>query len=175
MRGAAPLITTPIEPGDLTSGFRCGVRSLDDFFLRHAVPNDLKGLGKTFVLRDGTSGSAIPVLGYYTLSMADVEPDVVSDAMGSRLPRYPIPVALIGRLAVHEALHGQGVGGRLLGDALRRIVQASSHVGCVGVIVDAVDEKAEAFYSRVGFEVVTEGAPPRRMFLPMAMMGAALR
>lgn len=106
--------------------------------------------------------------------MADVEPDVVSGPLEGKLPRYPIPVALIGRLAMHQGLQGKHVGGKLLADAFRRIVQASSIIGCVGVIVDALDEKAERFYARVGFETVVEGEPALRMFIPLTMVKKAL-
>jgi ribosomal protein S18 acetylase RimI-like enzyme len=103
--------------------------------------------------------------------MADVESEAVSGVVKGRLPRYPLPVALIGRLAVHVKAQGRGVGGRLLRDALRRVLDASRSIGCLGVIVDAKDESAQGFYEKFGF-VVLKGSTgwPRRMFLSLATL-----
>lgn len=160
--------TEPIGPEDPTSGFRCGKHALDDFFKRHALDNDRRGLGKTYVLRQGGA-----VLGYYTLSMADVEPDVLAAPSGARYPRYPLPVALLGRLAVAETAQGKGIEARLLRDALRRVAALADQIGCVGVVVDAMDEEAARFYEKFGFESVTTGPWPRRMFLAIGTLRAA--
>lgn len=74
--------TLPISPDDVQSGFCCGVHALDDFFARHAFTNDNVGLGKTFVLHPERETTGLPaVLGFYTLSMAEIE--------GTRLPSSP--------------------------------------------------------------------------------------
>jgi GNAT superfamily N-acetyltransferase len=74
------------------------------------------------------------------------------------LARHPIPITLITRLAVDEAMHGQGVGGFLLNDALRRIVAAAGIVGSRAVLVHAKDQETVGFYERYGF-VDTEVSP----------------
>ncbi len=158
--------TEPISEGDAESGFTCGQPALDDFLARHAVENDRKGIGKTYVLRSTADGDP-PVLGFYTLSMADVAAKVVRKALRGPLPRYPMPVALMGRLAVHKAAQGRGLGQVLLVDALHRILAVADHIGCVGVIVDAKDEAAEGFYRRYGFVTVEAEEWPHRMFLPL--------
>ena len=71
----SPYITTPIEPEDVASGFSCGKRPLDDYFVRHALPNDRAGIGRAYVLKRGEGElPGLPdVLGFYTLSMATAE------------------------------------------------------------------------------------------------------
>ena len=158
--------TEPLTVADVASGFRCGQRDLDRFFAKHALTNAQKGIGKTFVLR----GDGPRVLGFYTLSMADVASETVATVWAERLPRYPLPVALIGRLAVHEKAQRRGIGTVLVADALRRILEAADHLGCIGVIVDAKDEPAVAFYSRFGFVLVDASTWPQRMFLPLTTL-----
>lgn len=162
--------TTAATAEDVASGFRCGQRDLDRFFAQHALANAQTGIGRTFVLR----GTTPAVLGFYTLSMADVTADSLAPVWSTRLPRYPLPVALIGRLAVHEQAQRRGVGHALVADAIRRIVAAAEQVGCVGIIVDAKDSVAEAFYIRLGFAVICGQTWPHRMFLPMTTIRAAM-
>lgn len=166
---AAPYITTAIEPADGVSDFSCGKHPLDDYFKRHALANHLAGISRAYVLR-----RAPRVLGFYTLSMALVESAQVAPVLATKLPKYPMPVALIGRLAVDSRERGQRLGEALLIDALRRIVDAASVVGCVGIIVDAKDEDAERFYAKYDFVTVTDDRWPRRMFLALETAKTAL-
>jgi GNAT superfamily N-acetyltransferase len=165
-------VISPITADDVSAGGRSGVHPLDDYFARHALPNDRAGVSRCFVLRPELADLPI-VCGFYTLSMASVQADAIRAALKGRLPRYPLPVALIGRLAVDERARGRGFGEELLIDALARVVAAGDSVGCVGVIVDAKDESAERFYARYGFVTVQAEAGPHRMFLPMATARAA--
>jgi len=170
-------ITDPIGAGDPSSGFSCGEPALDDFFARHALGNDARGLGRTFVLRRGDDlPSSLPaVLGFYTLSMADMEAALVPETLRAGLPRYPVPVALIGRLGVDSRSQGLRLGERLLTDALARVVLASQQVACLAVIVDAKSPKALAFYSKYGFTTLGSASRfPERMILPMATILAAI-
>lgn len=162
--------TTPIEPADAKSGFCCGAYALDDYFARHAVGNDDKGIGRTYVLRRGIDDEpTLPsVLGFYTLSMATAEPARIAEVLGQVLPKYAMPVALIGRLAVDRRAQGRRFGEKLLMDALRRIVDAAELVGCMGVVVDAKDEHAARFYASYDFATVSPESWPRRMFLAIA-------
>lgn len=168
---SAAYITEPIAPGDAQSGFRCGVHALDDYLARHAEGNTSQGIGKTFVLRGENEGPRI--LGFYTLSMAEIQADALLDVLTARLPKYPLPVALIGRFAVHQNAQGRGVGGRLLGDALRRIIEAAAQVGCLGVVVDAKDQIAAEFYTKFGFAPLAFDNWPRRLFLAVAAIQRA--
>jgi len=168
--------TEPIAEADPGSGFACGEPALDAFFSRHALPNDRRGLGRTFVLRRSPDDHAglPPILGFYTLSMAALDAGRVPPGLRAGLPRYPVPVALVGRLAVDARAQGRGVGERLLTDALLRVVEASRLIACLGVIVDAKSPKAVGFYLRYGFLLLEPEAPfPRRMLLAMETVLAA--
>lgn len=163
---------TPITPDDPKAGFQSGVHALDDYFKRHALRNDRAGISRCFVLRRDVP-EATPVCGFYTLSMASVQADALRAALRDRLPRYPLPVALIGRLAVDERCRGRRFGEWLLVDALSRVVAVTVNVACVGVIVDAKDEGAERFYVKYDFIGIELDAWPRRMFLPIVTAKAA--
>lgn len=79
---------------------------------------------------------------------------------------YPVaPAILLGRLAIHEEIEGRGLGSILLVEALRRCHELSQKIGATGVIVDAIDEKALAWYQRFGFIQFPESR--NRLFLPM--------
>ena len=166
-----------IDTDDAASGFHSGEHALDDYFRRHAAANGAAGIGRAYVIRrDPSTDAALPpVLGYYTLSMAVVTASAVELSIGRKLPKYPMPVALIGRLAVDERARGRRVGEALLVDALRRVADASEVLGCTGILVDAKHEKAESFYVKYGFVVVDATSWPHRLFLPMATVLDALR
>jgi hypothetical protein len=140
-------------------GFRPGKHRLDDYFARHAVVNNQTGTGRTYVLRraEGHDPALLTVLGFLTLSMTVAESQAVAPALGSRLPRYPLPVALIGRLAMGERARKRRLGEKLLIDALSRIVDVAAVIGCIGVIVDAKDAEAEQFYVKYDFAPIESG------------------
>lgn len=124
--------------------FDCGEESLNEFLKKFARQNDKRGLGKTFVLiEEGKT----EVLGYYTLSSGSVTFDEVPE----NLPRYPIPVAHIGRLAVDKKTKGQGLGELLLVDALQKISKIAEQMGIFAVEVYALNESARKFYLKYGF------------------------
>lgn len=166
-----------IKPDDKDSGFECGVKALDDYFLKHAHTNHEADVGRAYVLEASTSEieSGLPtVLGFYTLSMASVISKDAASVLGKKLPRYPMPAALIGRLAVDHRAQGNRLGEKLLADALERVYQASEIIACIGVIVDAKDSGAEHFYSKYDFVSLEASTWPRRMFLPLETIREAL-
>ena len=95
----SPYITLPIEEADTKSGFSCGKRPLDDYFARHAFQNHSGDIGRAYVLRKSANDdTAIPaVLGFYTLNMAAAESAPLASILEKKLPKFPMPVALIGR------------------------------------------------------------------------------
>ncbi len=105
--------------------------------------------------------------------MASVEPTQVAKIVTRRLPRYPLPVALIGRLAIDRRAHGRRFGERLLVDAMRRVLAAADEVGCIGVIVDAKGEVAVRFYTKYDFASLGDEGWPRRLFIPLETIRAA--
>ena len=164
----------PINAEDAQAGFRSGVHPLDDYLKRHAVANDRAGISRCFVLRP-EQDDLPPLSGFYTLSMAAVQADALRGVLKDRLPRYPLPVALIGRLAVDQRCRGRRFGEALVVDALSRVVGVAESIACVGVIVDAKDEAAERFYLRYDFVTIEGESWPHRMFLPIATVRAAAR
>ena len=121
-----------------------------------------KRIAVVYVLIDASEGR---IAGYYTLSSLSVE--LPGDA-SKGLPKYPeYPATLLGRLAVDESYQGQGLGGRILLDALGRALAGSRAVASYAVITDAKDEAAESFYARYGFSPLGTEDGGRRMFLPM--------
>ena len=145
--------------------FRCGSDALDRYLRRHASQDARRNVSRVFV--------AIPdeleeVAGFYTLSAGSVERENLPEGVMRRLPRYPVPVALLGRLGVDRRWSGQGLGSALLTDALRRVHQASGMLAVYAVVVDAKDERARAFYEHFGFIVLPDYAT--RLFLPMSTL-----
>lgn len=132
--------------------FSCGVVALDDYFKQFAKGNHVKNIGKTFVLL----GDNDFVIGYYTISMGSIDFSSLPEDFRARLPKYPVPVARIARLAVNVKNQGQGWGKFLLVDALHHIQYAASLIAAFGIVVDAKDEKAKTFYMRFGFKAFVD-------------------
>lgn len=112
------------------------------------------------------------VLGFYTMTLGSLERQSLPSTVSKGLPpKYPVPVIIIGRLARHMCVRGQGYGERLLLDAHDRALEVSHHAGGVAIVVDAKDEAAAAFYAPFGYQYLEagmEGVWPRRMILALA-------
>lgn len=105
------------------------------------------------------------IAGYYTLSSLSVE---LPEDASKGLPKYPeYPATLLGRLAVDNSYQGEGLGGRILLDALGRALAGSRAVASYAVVTDAKNEQAEAFYERYGFSPLSTEDGKIRLFLPM--------
>lgn len=139
----------PLDAAIRTAAFRCGKDGLDDYIRRHASQDAKRNLARVFIASPASDSTQLA--GYFTLSAASVGADALPEALHRKLPRYPVPVALLGRLAVDTAFHGQGLGGILLADALLKVSRASSVLAVAGMIVDAKDETAASFYRHFGF------------------------
>jgi GNAT superfamily N-acetyltransferase len=138
--------------------FDCGESRLNVFIQRFARQNDDKGLGRTFVaVRPGETA----IMGYYTMASGAVTFDTVPE----KLPRYPIPVIHIGRLAVDLKARGRGLGEWLLIDALRRATMIAEQIGIYAVEVRALNDAARAFYLKYGFAALLDD--PLHLYLPM--------
>lgn len=135
---------TPLTKTHNRNNFDCGEESLNEFLKKFARQNDKRGLGKTFVLTEENQNE---ILGYYTLSSGSVTFEEVPE----NLPRYPIPVAHIGRLAVDKNKKGERLGELLLVDALKRISRISTQMGVYAVEVYALNDSARNFYLKYGF------------------------
>ena len=137
------LITEPIDPipPNKLKTFSCGNLELDDYLKRYAKKNDKKDIAKTFVYIDRDS-----VIGFYSISMSSIAFHDLPEKHKTGIPKYPIPVALIGKLAVDSRYQGREIGSALLVDAFKRIKEASMTIAAFAVIVDAKNERAVKFY-----------------------------
>ncbi len=153
-----PYVIEPLSASHDRESFDCGEPSLNDFLKRFARQNDEKGLGRTFVAVEAGSPA---IKGYYTLSNGSLKFDNVPE----KLPRYPIPVAHLGRLAVDVSARGQGLGEYLLLDALARIAALAGQIGIYAVEVYALSEQAKNFYLKYGFRPLLDDA--LHLYLPM--------
>lgn len=142
---------------------------MNEYLRRFARQNDEKGLSKTFVaVQSGAASEAekLPILGYYTLGSGSVA--FTQMPQKERLPRYPVPSALLGRLAVDKNAQGTGLGKRLLLDALRLCVGVADQMGIYAVEVVALHEAARDFYKKFGFAPLVDD--PLHLYLPLASL-----
>lgn len=137
----------PIDPKYEIIDFDCESEPLNLYLKRYAWQNHQSGSSRTYVsLRDQK------IVGYYTLSYGSVSPENTPKRVTKGLGRYPVPVMVLGRLAVDKTEKGQGLGKGLLKDALLRTLQASEIAGLRAILVHAKDEGAKQFYLKFGFE-----------------------
>lgn len=149
-----------LSPADNRANFDCGGLSLNEWLTTRAVKNEATGASRTFVSIDTGSNE---VAGYYCLSASSLLPEVAPGGVRRNMPN-PIPVILIGRLAVDERHKGQGLGASLLQHALLKGIEASRIVGARAFIVDALNDTAESFYRKFGFASMPP-ASKRAMYL----------
>jgi GNAT superfamily N-acetyltransferase len=139
---------TPLEDAHRLDDFACDEASLESWLKRRARKNHSSGASRVFVVTvDGG-----PVVGYYALSAGSVVRAVAPGRVSRNMPE-PIPVAVLGRLAVHRDHGGRGLGAGLLRDAVLRTERLSRDLGVRVLLCHAVDERARAFYLHHGFLV----------------------
>ena len=143
--------------------FDCGVPALNEYLHRFAEQHRRKGISAAYVLVDSSAPSSI--LGYYTLSAAEVDVERVTDADRKCLPRYPVPCFRMGRLACQADQRGKGLGKLLVGCAVDRCLKARQQVAAFALIVDAKDEAAKGFYEHFGFKPLRDAG--LTLYLPL--------
>jgi GNAT superfamily N-acetyltransferase len=129
------------------SGFDSGTPSLDDWRRRQALQNQASGASRTFVVCDDDR-----VVGYYALAASAVAPNAATGRFRRNMPD-PVPVAVLGRLAVDKSHQGKGIGRALFRDAALRVLGAAYSIGIRGMLVHAISDDAKAFYLGLGLEV----------------------
>jgi predicted GNAT family N-acyltransferase len=145
--------------------FRCGKEPLDVYLRsKRAWQEQEKYLAVVRILYDAERNR---IAGYYTLSAFYIEPTLLPEEFRGRAGYDIYPATLIGRLARDRDYAARKVGGRLLLDALKRALDASSTVASCAVVVDALDVEAEHFYQHYGFEILETEQHDRRLYLPM--------
>ena len=142
------LLTPPAPLADhhQLDDFSSGEASLDDWLKRRARANRMSGASRTFVVCEGER-----VVGYYAVASGAVTVESVPGRFRRNMPN-PVPVAILARLAVHEAYQGRGLGRALFRDSSRRVAQAADAIGIRGIVVHAVSENARKFYLALGFD-----------------------
>ena len=149
--------------------FSCGRAHLDDFLRTLASQYEKRNLGRTYVaVRPGEKR----VLGYYTLAPGSVSFESLPSRRARKLPRHPVPVVLLARLAVDQSAQGQGLGAALLVDALERCLTLAEALGVHAVEVDALDGVAKSFYEKYGFIPLLDA--PNHLYLPVPTIRQAL-
>jgi GNAT superfamily N-acetyltransferase len=135
-----------LNEGHDLSEFDCGVESLNEWLKRRALRNQVSGASRTFVVCNGSEVAA-----YYALAAGTVMVNATAGRLRRNMPD-PIPVVLLGRLAVGLAYQKAGLGRAMLRDAGLRITQAAESIGIRGIVVHAISQEARAFYERIGFD-----------------------
>ena len=159
---ALPPVVEPLARSHDREDFDCGTPELNDYLRRQAAQDTRRSASRVYVARERGSSK---VLGYYTLSAASFGKKSLPEREAKRLPHYPIPAALLGRLAVDRSCQGQGLGKYLLFDALHRILHAAETLAVYALVVDAKNDDARAFYERYGFLRFPDS--PSRLFIPI--------
>lgn len=155
----------PLAQKHEISDFDSGVPTLDDWLKRRALANQASGASRTFVICQGAK-----VVGYYALASSAVSTDIASGRFRRNMPE-PIPVVVLGRLAIAKTHHRQGLGRALFKDAAHRVIQAADAIGVRGLLVHALSEEAKTFYLKLGFD--PSPLAPMTLMITLADLRAA--
>lgn len=148
------------------SEFDCGNDFLNSYLHRQANQDMQRHLSVCFLIVDNND----IIKGYYTLSNASIDRDIIPDNVKNKLPisYNNLPVTLLGRLARDKRYNGERLGEILLLDALKRCYDTSSTIGSLAVVVDPIDQEANNFYSKYGFILLPDS---HKMFIAMKTIG----
>jgi GNAT superfamily N-acetyltransferase len=161
-------LTAPQAIGSdhIVEGFESGEHSLDEWLKRRALKNHLAGASRCFVLCDEKQ-----VVGYYSLSAGGIGHDAAPKAMRRNMPD-PLPVLLLGRLAIDRRHHGRGLGSALLRDAMLRTLAVARNAGVFAILVHALTDAAKEFYLSRGF--VESPLRPMTLIMTLATVRSIL-
>lgn len=157
----------PLTAQHALESFDSGVRSLDDWLCRRAMQNQASGASRTFVACDDAR-----VVGYYALAASAVAPNAATGRFRRNMPD-PVPVAVLGRLAIDKSFQGKGLGRALFRDAALRVLAAADSIGIRGMLVHAISDEARAFYVGLGLDV--SPLEPMTLMATVADLKASLR
>ncbi len=148
--------------------FHCGQPPLDEYIRRYATQDVRRNVARVFVATPDEDTRRLA--GFFTLSAGSVNCSDLPESFARKLPRYPVPVALVGRLAVDVEFQGNGLGSILLAEACQKVAQASTTLAVAGIVVDAKTESIANFYQHFGF--LPFPGRPDRLLLPAAVFKA---
>jgi GNAT superfamily N-acetyltransferase len=168
----APVLSAPEPLGEhhQLADFDSGEPSLDDWLKRRAAKNQANGSSRTYVVCEGPVQDR--VIGYYCLAAGAIGHAEAPSTMKRNRPD-PVPVLVLGRLAIHKDHHLKGIGTALLNDAIRRAIQAADIAGVTALLVHAISEQARRFYLSRGF--IESPVRPMTLCLMLATVEQALR
>jgi GNAT superfamily N-acetyltransferase len=162
----APSPPEPLSADHVLDGFECGEGSLDDWLKRRALKNQASGASRCFVVCDRRA-----VIGFYSLSAGGVHHEAAPKSMRRNMSD-PLPVLLLGRLAIDRRYHNQGLGRALLRDAMLRAVHIASDAGVFAIMAHALSEQAKRFYLSRGF--VESPLQPMTLIMTLATVRSIL-
>lgn len=162
-----PCSPVALAPQHQVIAFDCGVPNLNEWLKRRARQNQASGASRTFVSTNADGN----VVAYYALASSAISPAATTGRFRRNMPD-PVPVVVLGRLAIATAYQGQGVGRALFQDAARRVLHAADAIGIRGMLVHALSEEAKAFYLGLGLEV--SPLEPMTLMTTVADLQAAL-
>jgi GNAT superfamily N-acetyltransferase len=136
----------PLNDAHELSDFFCGIASLDDWLKKRARPNQVSGASRTVVVADNHRA-----IGYYALASGAIAIEASVGRFRRNMPD-PIPVAVLGRLAIDRSQQGKGLGRALFRDCALRVAHAADTIGIRGIVVHAISDQAKAFYQALGFD-----------------------
>lgn len=139
----------PLQPTHTLDGFDSGRPELDTWLMQHARTSSASRSARSYVITDAEQQR---VVGYHALAAGSIERDAGTARAARGMPRHPIPVVLLARLAVDRTVTGNGLGSWLLRDAMIRAVAAAGTIGIRALLVHAIDDNARAFYLHHGLE-----------------------
>ena len=160
--GSGSRITPPerLNAGHDLTQFSCGEPSLDHWLRNRALQNEKSGASRTYVVcADGC------IAGYYAIAAGAVAHTEAVTRVKRNMPD-PVPVILIGRLAIDSRFQGRGIGADLLRDAVLRILQAAEIAGIRAILVSAISANAKRFYEKYGF--ISSPANPQTLMITVA-------
>lgn len=163
MIDVSTLLITPLTDDHDRKGFDCDDFSLNNYLQKLARQDVKRRISRIFVATSLEQPKTI--LGYYTLSSLSIELHHLPSKLADRLPKHPVPAALIGRLAVHKDYQQKGIGKMLLVDAIKRTLSISEEIAIYAIVVDAIDKNAQVFYEQFGFNELN--SIKNRLFLPL--------
>ena len=158
----------PLDAFINAAEFQCGSEPLNDYIRRYALQDVRRNISRVFIATPENDPRQLS--GFFTLSAGSVSCSSLPASLARKLPRYPVPVALIGRLGVEKKFQGKGLGSILLADACQKVSQASTVLAMAGIIIDAKDDDAISFYKHFGF-IPLQGQAGR-MLLPASVFQA---
>lgn len=149
----------PLQSTHELDSFICGEEVLDHWLKRRALKNEVLGASRTFVICSGNQ-----VVGYYALATGSVVLNEAPSKLKRNMPD-PIPVIILGRLAIDQGWQSKGIGQALLKDAVIRSLQVAQQVGVKALLVHALSESAKQFYLHQGFS--ESPLDSLKLFLPL--------